>query len=69
MSCFTKKEHTRRSLGKIALGVAAATMISGSPAISQDKPTLQAIFLPATWGVVVRDVLAPQYEEETGIKV
>ena len=69
MSCFTKKERARRSLGKIVLGVAAATMISSSPAIAQENTTLQAIFLPATWGVVVRDVLAPQYEEETGVKV
>lgn len=30
---------------------------------------LNAIFLPATWGTVVKDVLAPQYEKETGVKV
>lgn len=69
MSYSTKKEHSRRSLGKVALGVALATMIISGPALSQDKTTLQAIFLPATWGVVVRDVLAPQYENETGVKV
>jgi ABC-type glycerol-3-phosphate transport system substrate-binding protein len=33
------------------------------------KVTLRAIFLPATWGTVVKDTLAPQYEKETGVKV
>lgn len=30
---------------------------------------LNAIFLPATWGTVVKDTLAPEYEKETGVKV
>jgi multiple sugar transport system substrate-binding protein len=33
------------------------------------KVELNAIFLPATWGTVVKDTLAPQYEKETGVKV
>lgn len=40
----------------------------GSPASGRDV-TLNAIFLPATWGTVVKDTLAPQYEKETGVKV
>jgi multiple sugar transport system substrate-binding protein len=40
---------------------------SGSPAAK--NVTLKAIFLPATWGTVVKDTLAPQYEKETGVKV
>ena len=40
----------------------------GTPA-SGGKVTLNAIFLPATWGTVVKDTLAPQYEKETGVKV
>jgi multiple sugar transport system substrate-binding protein len=31
--------------------------------------TLHAIFLPATWGTVVKNTLAPEYERETGVKV
>jgi len=44
---------------------------SGSPAQNggAGKVTLNAIFLPATWGTVVKDTLAPQYEKETGVKV
>ncbi len=41
---------------------------SGSSASGKDV-TLKAIFLPATWGTVVKDTLAPQYEKETGVKV
>lgn len=62
------KTLTRRGLGGFSVAAVVASLIGG-PALSQDKPTLQAIFLPATWGVVVRDVLAPQYEAETGVKV
>jgi ABC-type glycerol-3-phosphate transport system substrate-binding protein len=36
---------------------------------SGGKVTLRAIFLPATWGTVVKETLAPQYEKETGVKV
>lgn len=44
---------------------------SGSPAqkSGDGKVTLNAIFLPATWGTVVQDTLAPQYEKETGVEV
>ncbi len=68
MTKLTKILWGRRGLGGLAVGSLAASLIGGT-AIAQDKPTLQAIFLPATWGVVVRDVLAPQYEEETGVRV
>jgi ABC-type glycerol-3-phosphate transport system substrate-binding protein len=33
------------------------------------KVTLNAIFLPATWGTIVKDTFAPEYEKETGVKV
>jgi ABC-type glycerol-3-phosphate transport system substrate-binding protein len=36
---------------------------------SGGKVELNAIFLPATWGTVVKDTLAPEYEKETGVKV
>jgi multiple sugar transport system substrate-binding protein len=43
---------------------------SGSPAQNKGgKVTLHAVFLPATWGTVVKDTLAPEYEKETGVKV
>jgi multiple sugar transport system substrate-binding protein len=42
---------------------------SGGAPTSGGKVTLNAIFLPATWGTVVKDTLAPQYEKETGVKV
>ena len=58
----------RRAFGRLALGTALVAALS-SPGVAREQATLQAIFLPATWGVVVRDVLAPQYEEETGVKV
>src|SRR3954453_19474082 len=45
-------------------GDAAADAGSGG-----GKVTLRAIFLPATWGTVVKETLAPQYEKETGVKV
>jgi multiple sugar transport system substrate-binding protein len=41
---------------------------AGTPA-SGGKVTLNAIFLPATWGTVVKDTLAPEYERKTGVKV
>ncbi|MBN9315327.1 MAG: sugar ABC transporter substrate-binding protein [Devosia sp.] len=59
---------TRRTATAMLLGAAAATALPGM-GMAQEQVTLQAIFLPATWGVVVRDVLAPQYEKETGVKV
>jgi multiple sugar transport system substrate-binding protein len=34
-----------------------------------ETTVLRAVFLPATWGTVVQETLAPQYEEETGIRV
>lgn len=42
---------------------------SSSPAGGHKQVTLKAIFLPATWGTVVKDTLAPEYEKETGVKV
>jgi multiple sugar transport system substrate-binding protein len=68
-------------LALLALAIATALIIaacggndskssssSGSSASGKDV-TLKAIFLPATWGTVVKDTLAPEYEKETGVKV
>ena len=54
------------------LGAGAAFLMSVSAitaARAADPVTLHAIFLPATWGTVVKNTLAPQYEKETGVKV
>jgi multiple sugar transport system substrate-binding protein len=57
-----------------ALGVLAAAALAmsscsaGTPQTAGEK-TLNAIFLPADWGNVVKDKLAPEYEKETGVKV
>ena len=56
----------------VGLAVGAALVLSGCAAgtpDSGDQVTLNAIFLPATWGTVVQEQLAPLYEEETGVKV
>lgn len=57
----------RRLVAAMLLG--ATAMASLPSAAMAQEVTLQAIFLPATWGTVVRDTLAPQYEQETGVKV
>ena len=59
---------TRRHATGLLLGVAASAAMS-SASLAADQVKLNAIFLPATWGTVVRDTLAPQYEAETGVKV
>ena len=59
---------SRRHAMAVMLGTAVG-MVMFDGAFAQDKVTLNAIFLPATWGTVVRDTLAPQYEAETGVKV
>ena len=72
----SRKEHgfKRRSaivpLVSAALAMTlGATVVLTSNAVAAPKATLNAIFLPATWGTVVKDTLAPQYEKETGVKV
>ena len=70
MKHTTNRNHSAGKRGVIAAAVAlafaASTMI---PASAANDVTLNAIFLPATWGTVVKDTLAPQYEKETGVKV
>jgi multiple sugar transport system substrate-binding protein len=69
----TRIKSPRRRLAAAA-AVAAATLLTvtgcaaGGGSGSSGK-TLHAIFLPATWGQVVKDKLAPEYEKETGVKV
>lgn len=66
----TPMKKRRRGLGALALGIALATGMS-TLNLSQANAavTLNAIFLPATWGTVVKDTLAPEYEKLTGVKV
>jgi multiple sugar transport system substrate-binding protein len=47
----------------------AASAPGASAAGGGSGVVLHAIFLPATWGTVVKGTLAPQYEKETGVKV
>lgn len=52
-------------------GLAGLTLL-GSAACGggrQGSGELNAIFMPATWGTIVQETLAPQYEEETGVRV
>lgn len=69
MEATSRKKH-RRGLGALAVGIAIATAIS-TVNLSQANAavTLNTIFLPATWGTVVKDTLAPEYEKLTGVKV
>src|SRR4051812_8249590 len=67
----------KRGAGRFAAiaGVALATTgllggcAAGASQSSNDGKTLNAIFLPAPWGTVVKEQLAPEYEKETGVKV
>ena len=70
--------HTRPShrwvsaaagVGVVATLLGACAAGGGSGQSAGGKPTLNAIFLPATWGQVVKDKLAPEYEKETGVHV
>jgi multiple sugar transport system substrate-binding protein len=66
------ESHPEHSGMRSAIGVGAALLISLSAtavARAADAVTLHAIFLPATWGTVVKNTLAPEYERETGVKV
>ena len=55
----------------VAVGCAAGPRDTGGGSEGGEggKPTLNAIFLPATWGTIVKEDLAPKYEQETGVKV
>ncbi|WP_127131141.1 extracellular solute-binding protein [Georgenia sp. SYP-B2076] len=55
--------------GSLALAGCAAGGGGGGDQNSGGKGTLHAIFLPADWGTIVKNDLAPQYEKETGVKV
>jgi ABC-type glycerol-3-phosphate transport system substrate-binding protein len=70
------RTHSRRRWASSAAGLSvAATLLAacaaggGGAQGAEGKPTLNAIFLPATWGQVVKDKLAPEYEKETGVHV
>lgn len=68
----TRRMSRRDFLKASGLGFAGAALLGaagcGSGASGNGK-VLNAIFLPATWGTVVQETLAPQYESETGVKV
>jgi multiple sugar transport system substrate-binding protein len=59
--------HTKRWWRSFALVICLTWLSSLSSAA--ESVTIRAIFLPATWGPVVKNTLAPQFEKETGIKV
>ena len=74
------KTLSRASLALISAAVLAVTGCAQGTAPEQTQAggtaggedgqvVLNAIFLPADWGTVVQEILAPQYEEETGVKV
>lgn len=71
MLTMSRRRCLRRITGSlVALTVALTGCAVGPGSDNGDgKPTLRAIFLPATWGQIVKDKLAPQYERETGVKV
>lgn len=68
----TRKSGRSIRNASVGLAVSAALLLPGCAAgapESGDQVTLNAIFLPATWGTVVQEQLAPLYEEETGVRV
>ncbi|BAU33395.1 ABC transporter substrate-binding protein [Microcella alkaliphila] len=67
---LSRPARTRAIVGvTLASALIATGCAAGTPESSGDQVTLNAIFLPATWGTVVAEQLAPQYEEETGVRV
>jgi ABC-type glycerol-3-phosphate transport system substrate-binding protein len=63
------KKH-RKGIGGLAVIVALSTALSAVNITQENAAvTLNTIFLPATWGTVVKDTLAPEYEKLTGVKV
>ncbi len=72
MISFTGRRNRRRRSrrGRAGDRCAPRRLRRGSTAVVRAMTsTLNAIFLPAAWGTVVKEQLAPQYEEETGVKV
>ncbi|MGH3520398.1 MAG: ABC transporter substrate-binding protein [Haloechinothrix sp.] len=72
MSTSSRRRPLRLLVGLLAalsLVFTGCAVGPGSGEDSNGKPVLRAIFLPATWGEVVKDELAPQYERETGVRV
>ncbi len=70
----TRSGSRRKQLAVTASALTAALALSscaagGGGGESESGTTLHAIFLPADWGNIVKEDLAPQYEEETGVKV
>ena len=54
---------------QIGAGLICISSLFALRAAAAESITIRAIFLPATWGTVVKETLAPQYERETGVKV
>ncbi|MBC7594831.1 MAG: sugar ABC transporter substrate-binding protein [Kineosporiaceae bacterium] len=72
MNAFTPR--TGRTIATVGAVLSAALLLSGCAAggstpAANGKVTLNTMFLPATWGTVVKEKLAPEYEKETGVKV
>jgi multiple sugar transport system substrate-binding protein len=69
---IVRKNGRRIRNASVGFAISAALVLSGCAAganDSGDQVTLNTIFLPATWGTVVKEQLAPLYEQETGVKV
>lgn len=74
MNTFRVRASRTRWLATVAATAAGSLLAAGCAAGgggsgADGQTTLNAIFLPATWGTIVKEELAPQYEEETGVKV
>lgn len=67
----TGRNMTRREFLKVSgAGLAGAALLGAAGCGGQQGGgQLNAIFLPATWGTIVKETLAPEYEEQTGIKI
>lgn len=71
----TRTGVPRRTVTRAAAAAAAGIVLSGCAAGGggtqgeDGQVVLNTIFLPATWGQLVKDELAPEYEKETGVKV
>ena len=55
--------------GSKVISLVLLITVAAAAAVTAADITLHAIFLPATWGTITKDVFAPQFEKLTGIKV
>jgi multiple sugar transport system substrate-binding protein len=65
-ACGGSSNDSTTNAGATDTGAGSTNASSGA---SKEKITLHSIFLGADWGKAVKDVLAPEYEKQTGVKV